>query len=190
MSTPTTLPKTKTSLVILVQAFLAGINTEMPNVQTFPLEGQSIPRATLLALFQAFLDADAKSASTKTAWRSAASAEQALIAQIRPLAAAFKGALQSQYGKASPTLLKFGIAPTRPRATTVAAKMVGVVKGASTRVERKTMSKKQKQAIVGQVPATIQLSTGPGAKVTVEPSAPSPAAAVALAPAAGPTNHT
>jgi hypothetical protein len=180
----------KSSLITLVQAFIAGINTEMPNVQTFPLEGQSIPRATLLGLFQSFLDADAKSTSANTAWRSAASAEQALVAQIRPLAAAFKGALQSQYGKASPELLKFGIAPTRPRSTTVAAKMVGVVKGASTRVERKTMSKKQKQEIVGQVPATIQVSTGPGAKVTVEPSAPSPAAPVPPAAAAGPTNHT
>ena len=179
----------KSALVIQVRGYIAGINSELPNQQSFPLEGQNIPRTSLLALFQSLLDADANTSATNASWRSAVSAEDAIAVQVKPLAAALKGSLQAQLGKSNPKLLKFGLTPAQPRATTVAAKMVGVARSANTRKARGTTTNEAKKALVGQVPPTITVTTGPVPRVNAQADAAPVAPPAGTTQGAGPTNR-
>jgi hypothetical protein len=177
---PSTTKSSKSAIVIQVRGYIAGINSEIPNQQSFPLEGQNIPRTSLLALFQSLLDADANTSATNATWRTAVDAENAILEQVKPLCSALKGALESQYGKSSPKLLKFGLTPAQPPVKTVAAKMVGVAKSANTRKLRGTTTKEAKAALQGQVPATITVTTGPSPRVVTQADA-----AVAAPPGTG-----
>jgi hypothetical protein len=191
MSTKTS--NTKAALVTSVKALITCINTDLSDVQSFILDTQTTTRTSLLALLQAVVDADAATVTAYGAWRADVAAEDAAIAQVTPVRKAMKTYLQARYGKSSPKLLLAGFAPDKPSTKTATSKMVGVVKGATTRALRNPLTKAEKKALKGT--AAIQVVTGtepkPVAAGTMPagaepaPALPPPAPAATAKPGSG-----
>ena len=170
------------TLINNVKALITFINTDLADVQSFILDTQTTSRASLLALLQSLVDADAARLTAYGGWRNDVAAQKAIDAQVTPVRQAVKTYLQSRYGKSSPKLLQAGFAPVAPSTKTATSKMVGVVKGATTRALRNPLTKAEKKALKGT--AAVQVVTGPEPKgLTVTP-APAGSAQIAPAPVA------
>ena len=169
------------TLINNVKALITFINTDLADVQSFILDTQTTSRASLLALLQSLVDADAARLTAYGGWRNDVAAQKAIDAQVTPVRQAVKTYLQSRYGKSSPVLLQAGFAPVQPSTKTAASKMLAVVKGATTRALRNPLTKAQKQALKGA--ATVHVVTA--AKPIALSIAPEPAAAAQTEPTPG-----
>jgi hypothetical protein len=112
--------------------------------------------------FQAEVDAAKVTQSAKTAYQQAAKAEAKVSTQITPLYKLLRGAIVSQFGPTSDEVAGFGFTPKEPQ-TDVATKVLAIEKREATRLARGTKGSKQRQAIKGNVPATVSAATSPAA---------------------------
>ena len=121
----------------MIAALVTGINTELPGVDPFVVDGQTIVRATLLARIQAALDAISAVQAARTSLQSAIAAQKAAIKDARGLRAGIKRIAQTKFGPSSPTLQKLGFTPLRTPVTPVAAKAQAQAKRTATRAAKK-----------------------------------------------------
>ncbi len=135
MSSPTTINVStqRATFAALLAALLAGINTELPGVDPFDVDGVTVTRANLLARIQAALDAITAVKAARTALQQAVATQVAALADARGLRSAVKTTAQAKLGKKNPALQKLGFTPSRTPVTTVATKAEAQVKKAATR---------------------------------------------------------
>lgn len=177
MTSATSSKNSKALFIALLKALISAINTDLPNVTSFTLNGRTLARADLLAALQAFIDAATDTATANQSWRAKVSAEKAARVEAAALVSGMKTYVQGVYGKASPEVLKFGFKPVTPPAKTAVSKVVAVTKGAATRQLRNPLTPTEKKALKASVGATIEIPTN-------EPKPPAPPAPVPT-PAAG-----
>lgn len=168
--TPTNLSQTRANLAALLSALLAGLNSVFPGVDPFVVDGETIPRATLVGRIQAALDAIAAVKAARGALQSAVATQNAAIDDARGLRAGIKRAAQSKLGPTSPRLQDLGFTPDRPRNTSSRTKAQAAAKAQATREAKGNVGKK-----------TRKVSTlGASAPAPATP-APAPAAPAATA---------
>jgi hypothetical protein len=160
----------KATFITLLQALISAINKELPSVQSFTLNGQTITRTNLLAALQAYIDAANGTATANQAWRANVSAEKEARAEAAVLVGGMKTYVESNYGKASPELLKFGFSPAKPAVKSVVTKVVSVAKGAATRALRNPLTPTEKKALKASVGATIEIPTHEPKPVATPPA--------------------
>jgi hypothetical protein len=180
MTSATSSKNSKALFIALLKALIGAINSELPNVLSFTLNGRTITRADLLAALQAFIDAATDTTTANNAWRAKVSAEKAARVEAAGLVSGMKIYVQGVYGKASPEVLKFGFKPATPPARTLVSKVIGVTKGAATRQLRNPLTPTEKKALKASVGATIEIPT----------NEPKPAAPPAVTPPAGSNGRT
>jgi hypothetical protein len=177
MASPIAKKNSKAVFINLLQALIKAITTELPNVQSFTFNGQTITRANLLAALQAYIDAAADTAAANQSWRVKVTAEKAARVEAASLVGGMKTYVETTYGKSSPELLKFGFTPVVPPVRTVASKVVSVTKGAATRALRNPLTSAEKKTLKASVGGSIEIPTH-----EPKPVVP-PAAGVAPSPA-------
>jgi hypothetical protein len=121
MTTPTTINVStqRATFAALLAALVTGINTVLPGVDPFDVDGVTVTRANLLARIQAALDAITAVKAARTALQQAVATQVAALADAR--------------GQKNPALQKLGFTPTRTPVTPVATKAEAQVKKAATR---------------------------------------------------------
>ncbi|HEX3346436.1 MAG TPA: hypothetical protein VHS09_17750 [Polyangiaceae bacterium] len=117
----------------MLAALLTGINTVLPGVDPFDVDGVTVTRADLLARIQAALDAIAAVKAARTALQQAIAIQAAALTDARGLRSAVKTTAQAKLGKKNPALQKLGFTPSRAPVTPVATKAEAEVKKAATR---------------------------------------------------------
>ncbi|HEY8041948.1 MAG TPA: hypothetical protein VIF15_19230 [Polyangiaceae bacterium] len=147
--TPLQIATQKVDVVAEFESLITGMNTELSTVDPIVLSDVSWPRATLVAKFQARLDAAEAVKTARTALALLVADEKAAQTEADPLRNAMRTFLKARLGKDSPKLQKFGFTPNRTPKPTAAAKAAGVQKAAATRKARGTSSKKAKAGISG-----------------------------------------
>ncbi|HEY3815763.1 MAG TPA: hypothetical protein VGL81_01250 [Polyangiaceae bacterium] len=135
MPTPTTINVStqRATFAALLAALMAGINTELPGVDPFDVDGVPVTRADLLARIQAALDAITAVKAARTALQSAVATQVAALADARALRSAVKTTAQGKLGKKNPALQKLGFTPSRTPVTSSATMAQAQVKKAATR---------------------------------------------------------
>jgi hypothetical protein len=135
MTTPTTINVStqRATFAALLAALVTGINTVLPGVDPFDVDGVTVTRANLLARIQAALDAITAVKAARTALQQAVATQVAALADARGLRSAVKTTAQAKLGKKNPALQKLGFTPTRTPVTPVATKAEAQVKKAATR---------------------------------------------------------
>jgi lipopolysaccharide biosynthesis regulator YciM len=141
--------------------------------------GKQRAPAESLSVVQARIAAANLVISLKGQWQAAVKAYDQEITDTKQYVEELSQQLVYYYGSTSPaTLSSYGLQVKKERVPlTATEKVVAVVKGQATRVERGTRSKKATQAIKGKVPATVTIAVQTG---TVTTTAPAPAAPPAV----------
>lgn len=154
MATPNTVNVTtqRATFAALLAALVTGINTELPGVDPFDVDGVTVTRADLLARIQAALDAITAVRAARTALQSAVATQVAALLDARALRSAVKTTAQAKLGKKNPALQKLGFTPSRTPVTPVATKAQAQVKKAATRKAKE--------------PAPTPVATAPAATTT------------------------
>ena len=136
----------RATFAALLGALVTGINTVLPGVDPFVVDGVTIARATLLARIQAALDAISAVKAARAALQSAVAKQNAAIVDARGLRAGMKRVAQTKFGPASPTLQQLGYTPQRTTTTPVAVKAEARVKAKATgRGRRRRPRRRQRQ---------------------------------------------
>jgi hypothetical protein len=134
------------------QALLKGLASDLPSVTTFDVDGETLAKASLVALLQASIDAMSATAAAKAAYQLAIGKERTAKAAAGPAYAAMERYLRARFGPSAKQLADFGIAPAKPHHTTAATKAEAVVKGQATR-KANHPAKKPKVAPPSPAPA-------------------------------------
>jgi hypothetical protein len=164
----------KESLQTALVALIAGLQANFAADFVFNLPTGPVTTSALLQTFSQYIQAAETTKAQYQSWRTAVAAEKPIEQQVTSTRALVKDALLSSYGKRSPQLLQFGIAPYKVPVKTAAAKTVGAARASATRKSGGT-SKKQKLTVT---------TTASGVSIT---SGDAPAAASAPAAATKPT---
>jgi hypothetical protein len=114
-------------------------------------------------MLQAAITAAQNTKAAHDAWLAAVAAEQAQLAQLRPVLGALHKSLESQWGATSTKMGEFGFVPEKPAVRTAAQKAASAAKAKATRA-----AKKAALATVGS-PAPVAPAAAPAA-----PAAPAP----------------
>jgi hypothetical protein len=128
------------------KTLIVGLNTELGNVDTLIIAGQTIARTDLVTRFQARVDAADAVKAGRVGLQNLVAHERAVDAETRPLRAATKVFLQGRYGKNSPKLQAFGFTQSRKAKASAATKATAQVKAKATRATLGTKGKQQKKA--------------------------------------------
>jgi hypothetical protein len=132
---------------------LAGIAKRFPAKGRCRVAGTSYTRAELAALFREQLDAMAAANAAHAALTAAVMRERAATKRAHAVAKDLRLWAEGHYGSRSVAITDFGWdIPKKTGPKTVASKLALVRKGAATRTARKTLGKRQKQKIRGEVP--------------------------------------
>ncbi len=145
---PSNIATTKLTIEGAYAALITGIETDLANVTTFLLNGQSYGRDALLAKFQSRIDASKKSKASKSVWHQDVEAEHELDVEVAPLRKAMKSYVEAGFGKNSSKAQDFGFGSRRPRKAKAATKATAVAKAAKTKTARGIMGKNQRKKIV------------------------------------------
>jgi hypothetical protein len=154
MSTPKTIVVStqRATFAALLATLVTGINTVLPGIDPFDVDGVTVTRADLLARIQAALAAITAVKAARTALSSAVATQVAALADARALRSAVKATAQAKLGKKNPALQNLGFAPNRTPVTTTATKAEAQVKKAATRKAKE--------------PAPTPVATAPAATTT------------------------
>jgi hypothetical protein len=132
---------------------LAGIQQHLTGVTTLTLNNVDYTPAQLIALFQAAVLKEKATTVADKAYHDAVGAERESEQKIAPLRQALKGAVASRFGASSSTMSDFGFKPRKVRAPKAATVAKAVEQRNATREARGTKGKRQKEKIVGTLPA-------------------------------------
>jgi hypothetical protein len=187
---------TKTSLQTSYAALIAGLKAYYQPGDVLLLPTGNETRDEVIADLQKFVQAAEDTKAAYLAWRDAVQNERIIELALRPEKQSVQSVVVGRFGRASTTLLKFGIAPRVPVVKTVAAKAEANAKSEATRKARGTKGKKEKLDVSGNVSGVVITpitSTQNVPTVAVAPAVEAPAAAPAAtptAPAAKPATPT
>ena len=124
--------------------FIAGMKKHYSG-QTLMLDGKSWTTAALELFFQGCVDASTAAIDASVAKTAAVKRARDTVAQVRPVAVAFKKAVLAAYGADPTALADFELPPPRRGVKTPAVKQAAALKGAATRRALGTKGSKQKK---------------------------------------------
>ncbi len=133
---------------------ISGIKKRFANVPTLTFANATYATADLVALFQSVLDTTAATAPLKAQWQQSVQVARDTAGKVGPILRAFKAYVRALFAGNAEALTDFGMSASTPRTPTVAAKAKAVAERSATRAARRTMGKRQRQAIKGTLPAT------------------------------------
>jgi hypothetical protein len=134
----------KVDFVSDVESLASGLQS-LPDT-SFVLATVTYQKADIIQACNTYVAAVDATKSSKTDYEKNLAVERTALAVIRNLRTLLKPVLVARFGKSSPELKTFGMAPAKPRVVTVVAKMAGAQKSQNTRKELHTMGPKQKKA--------------------------------------------
>ncbi len=183
---------TKVSLQTSYAALIAGLQAYYQPGDVLQLPTGDETRDAVIADLQKFVQAAEDTKAAYLAWRDAVQNERAIELALRPEKQAVQSVVVGRFGRASTTLLKFGIQPRVPVVRTVAEKAEANAKGEATRKARGTKGSKEKLAVSGNVTGVVitpitstanvpnvpTLATAPAEETPAAPAATAPAPAV------------
>ena len=143
------------SVIDDLTALVTGLKKHAPG-RPFVLASQTYSAADILGEVNALLAAASAVPKARGALKDAIRADRELRARKAELLRGLRGTIQSMFRGQTTTLADFGLEPPRARrpATTEEA-VLAVEKRRATRKERRTMGKKQKAAIKGDVTGVV-----------------------------------
>ena len=128
-----------------------GLQKLLPNGQ-FTFGGTTYTTATLVPLFQSWIDAIGKVSAAQASAKDVVAALRAVEANVAPVYLGLKQDLLHTYGTQSQTLTTFGLEPRKaPAPRTAEQKATAAAKAKATRAARGTGSKKSKSTVTGNV---------------------------------------
>ena len=143
------------SFVAELRSLQAGIAKHM-GAETCSLSGKDYTAADLVARLQVWLDAEILVEAAQARHAEAVAKSDKLRETEGPFARSVRDAFRLRFGHTLTALADFGIAPKKARrAPTNEEELVRIARNNATRVERKTMGKKQKKAIKGNVTGVV-----------------------------------
>ncbi|HEY5239948.1 MAG TPA: hypothetical protein VIJ22_00720 [Polyangiaceae bacterium] len=148
---------------------------DLASVTIITLNAVDYTPASLMALFQSFIDLADATVTARASWLLAVQKEAALLTRIMGVLSALKAYVTLKFGPgAVDTQADFGFSPRKVVVMTAAEKTASAAKAKATRAARHTMGSDQKKAVTGASvaepisPATT--TTNPAPAVT--PQAP------------------
>jgi len=145
-----------------------GLTANYPATKSWVLGTKTYARGDILNMLQAAITAAQNTKAAHDAWLAAVAAEQAQLAQLRPVLNGLHDALGAEWGRASPKMGEFGFTPEKPAVRTAAQKAASAAKARATRA-----AKKAALATVGAAApvAPAAAPTAPAPAVPVTPKA-------------------
>ena len=138
-----------------------GVQTVIPVKSTLLVKGVSMTQAQVVAALQAILTYFSAVRNAKTSLTAAFQAKKAQLVASHALYGQLRTALESQFGKENPELVKFGLKPKTPaRQLTSAQKALRAGKAKVTRELRHTMGARAKETVVASDPTVTVDRTG------------------------------
>jgi hypothetical protein len=175
---------TKTSLQTSYAALIAGLSAYYQPGDVLQLSTGNETRDEVIADLQKFVKAAEDTKAAYLAWRAAVQNERTIELALRPEKQAVQSVVVGRFGRASTTLLTFGIAPRVPVVKTVEQKAEAVAKRKATREARGTKGSKKRLEVSGNVTGVV---ITPVTSTQNVPSVPEPATSPAAeAPAVAP----
>jgi hypothetical protein len=161
-----------------LQALVKGFPTALGSVG-LPVAGKTYTAAEAVTVFKNVLDARAAVTAAKAAWTTAVEAYQTTLSTDGKLAVELRDSAALMFSTAPNTLSTLEISPRKkPRPLSAEAHIAATAKAKATREARGTKSKKQKEAITGDVTGVTVTPVTTGAASTPS-TATSPSAAPA-----------
>ena len=148
----------KVALQTSLVAMIAGLQANFAADFVFNLPTGPVTTSALVATLSQYIQAAETTKAQYLSWRKAVAAEKPIEQQVTATRTLVKDALLSSYGKRSPQLLQFGIAPYKVPVKTAAAKTVGAAKASATRKASGT-GKKQKLTVTATATG-VSITTG------------------------------
>ncbi|HEY8038391.1 MAG TPA: hypothetical protein VIF15_01300 [Polyangiaceae bacterium] len=133
------------------RGLVKGMKKRWSATELVTLASKTLTVQQIVDHLKTVLDAIDATASSYAAWRDQVARQRAMEEQVRDLVRLLGDRIHTLYGDSATDLADFGMEPlkkTGPK--TVTAKVAMVTKAAATRVERRTMGKRQKQRIKGK----------------------------------------
>lgn len=150
MATPT-----RDELILELKALRAGI---VKNLATFSfiVGGKTYPASDALALIDATIASASSVLEARANLADVLGADRALGEQNAPILKGFRDMIGLMYAESGTMLSDFGLAPRKPRTPLTVEKILArSAKSRATRAKRKTMGKRQKAAIKGDVAGVV-----------------------------------
>ena len=165
----------KTGRTTLVGNLIKGSGLHLDPTQKVVLNGTATTGGAILTQLQSFVNNRNAVVAAQAAATDAVATERAQTPALDVVIDAFEAFVRFTFGENATILTAFGLTPHKaPAPQTAEEKAVATAKRKATRAARGTTGPKQKQAVKGNVTATL----------VVTPDAPAPAEAPAAAPAA------
>jgi len=184
MATLEVSPSTPTGLELKVQDALQGVQQVLPAKSTLQINNAKMTQAQMASQLNTYLTAYNAVAPAKSAYAEAVAARTAMQPAIREFLIQLRAALVALFGRGSPQLAKFGMSAQKPTPPSPTTAVLAAAQRQLTRVQRGTISKKQKQLITVVTPPQVTIG-GSGKMVVLPPTInPAPGASVAAAVAA------
>jgi hypothetical protein len=170
-----------------IQSLISGMQKHTPNLALI-IASQTYTSVQLMQLMQALITSTSAVLAAKTAWHDAVQGNLKLVAQDGPVIQELRQTVGLMYSNSESVLADFGLLPKKTRTPlTTQQRAARAAKAAATRLARGTTSKKQKEAVTGNVTGvTITPNTAPTAAPAATVSTSVPAVAVGAAPATVP----
>jgi hypothetical protein len=135
------------------QDVLNGIETELQAMPTLFLGGETYTPQTLEAFVQSRIDRANAVATARAAWEDALRAYDTVNKKATIVIGDLRHLVMAAFGRDTPKLASFGFPLPRVPTLTSEQRSNAAFKAAATRKARKTMGKKQKALVKGEVPA-------------------------------------
>jgi hypothetical protein len=168
---------------------IAGIEKDLQNVASLPLDGETYTPTSLVAFIQSRIDAANEVAAAKAAWIAATKRYATIDAKATGVVTGLKQYVMNAFGKTSPKLADFGFAARKVTTLTTEQKQQAVEKRAATRKARGTLGPVAKLAITGESVKLAELQKA-AAQNAASSAAPAPATQPAHANGAPPDATT
>ncbi len=135
------------------QEVLNGIQTELQSMQTLFLGSETFTPQTLADFVQSRIDKANAVGTSHAAWEDALRAYDVVDKRARVVLGDLRHLVMAAFGRQSPKLATFGFPLPKVPTLTSEQRSKAALRAVATRKARKTMGKKQKALVVGQVPA-------------------------------------
>ena len=150
------------------QQVLVGIHEELQSMSTLILGAETYTPQSLADFVQSRIDLGNTVATAKAAWLDAVARYAALDRKANLVLGDLRNVVIAAFGRESLKLATFGFVPPRRPTLTQEQVVASVAKGKATRKARKTMGKKQKALVKGEV------AVAPETAAPIEIASPSP----------------
>jgi hypothetical protein len=151
--------RTRAAELQLFAKIISGVNQHVTT--SILLGGQSRTGTSIVADFNAAIQANTDLDAAKAVYQQKLAAQKAAFTTARATASALKSYADGAYGKTNTILNDFGFEVAKAVVKSVKVKAEAAVKSAATRVARHTMGAKQKASIHGTVEVPANAASVP-----------------------------